>query len=407
MTKKLVSVGLGLCVAAGSAVAQQTLYSEVTDTHLPNGLAGPCMDSASGDADGDGDLDLALAMEFQPNVLLLNDGAGVFTNASSQLPRAAHDSEDIAFADFDADGDLDLAIVSEDDEIDELYLNDGRGRFTDASDRLRRAPANTSNALAVLDLNNDGAPDLLTGNIGTDLALVNDGRANFTDDTARRWPQTGDSRTQDLELVDVDNDDDLDVVVANEGQDQLFLNDGEGRLIDATDGQLPRRDDESREIKAADVDNDGDMDLIVANVQFVFRRSRQDYLLLNDGSGSFTDAEPARLPDDDRDNFTIQVVDLDLDGDIDILAPSTVFDAAGAGDYRVLLNDGAGYFSVAAPGSVLPATANGNGFDIEVADFNRDGRDDLFFCNRSSSSSNPRTAAASGGLQRLLFRNPP
>ena len=406
MTKRLLSVGLGLCVAAGSARAQ-ALYTEVTDTHLPGGLAGPCMDSASADADGDGDLDLALAMEFQPNILLLNDGAGVFTNASSQLPRTAHDSEDIAFADFDADGDLDLVLVSEDDEIDELYLNDGRGRFTDASDRLRHAPANTSNALAVLDLNNDGAPDVLTGDIGTDLALINDGRANFTDDTARRWPQAGASRTQDLELVDVDNDDDLDVVVANEGQNHLFLNDGEGRLIDATNGRLPSRDDESREIKAADVDNDGDADLIVANVQFVFPWSRQDYLLLNDGSGVFADARPRQLPDDDRDNFTIQVVDLDLDGDIDILAPSTVFGTAAAGDYRVLLNDGAGYFSVAAPGSVLPAAANGNGFDIEVADFNRDGRDDLFFCNRDSSSVNPRAAAASGGLQRLLFRTAP
>lgn len=114
------------CIAT-AAGAQGPLYRDVTATHLPAGLAGPCMNAAAGDADGDGDLDLALAMEFQPNILLLNDGAGVFANGSDRLPRSRHDSEDVAFADFDADGDLDLVLVSEDDRKDELYLNDAAG----------------------------------------------------------------------------------------------------------------------------------------------------------------------------------------------------------------------------------------------------------------------------------------
>ena len=80
--------GLGL---GSNALAQQTLYIEVTDTHLPSGIAGRCMDAAAGDADGDGDLDLALAMEFEPNILLLNDGAGKFMDSSGRLPRAVHD----------------------------------------------------------------------------------------------------------------------------------------------------------------------------------------------------------------------------------------------------------------------------------------------------------------------------
>ena len=161
-----------LAVFAAAQAAAQPLYTEVSGTHLPPGIAGRCMNAVAGDADGDGDLDLALAMEFQPNVLLRNDGRGRFSNVSDQLPRAEHDSEDIAFADFDRDGDLDLVLVSEDDRKDELYLNDGRGRFVDASDRL--VPDDVSNALVVVDLNEDGAPDVLTGNIGTDRALVND-----------------------------------------------------------------------------------------------------------------------------------------------------------------------------------------------------------------------------------------
>jgi hypothetical protein len=393
-------VSAAVFVFAGSPAAGQ-LFTEVTTTHLPAGIAGRCMDAAAGDADGDGDLDLALAMEYEPNVLLLND-RGRFSNASARLPRASHDSEDVAFADFDRDGDLDLVLVSEDDRKDELYLNDlrandGTGRFIDASDRL--VPDDVSNALVVLDLNRDGAPDVLTGNIGIDRALINDGTGRFRDETETRWPQSGaESRTQDLEAFDADGDGDLDVAVANEGQNQLYRND-DGILVDVTAERLPLENDESREVRAADFDGDGDLDLVVANVQFVFDEPARDALWLNDGTGKFS-AAPADWQPTARDasNFTIQALDLDGDADVDILAPNTVFERA-AGDYRVLLNDGGARFALAPSNAVLPSGTDGNGFDIEVADFDGDGRTDLFLCNRASEDD----AEGSGGVQRLLL----
>ncbi len=507
-----------------AAYAQPPLYRDATITHVPRDLAGPCMDAAAGDADGDGDLDLVLAMEFQPNILLLNDGHGVFSDGSDRLPRTMHDSEDVAFADFDGDGDLDLVLVSEDDEKDELYSNDGNGHYSDVSTRL--GTEEVSNALAVLDLDGDGAPDLLIGSVGIKRVLMNDGHGLFRDETQSRWPQTDESRTQDLELADVDGDGDLDVLVANEGQNQLYLND-HGRLVDATAARLPARNDESREIRAADVDRDGDLDLLVANVSFGMQESAQDYLLLNDGGGRFTTAEHDRYPEDARSNFTVQAVDLDHDGDLDVILPATTFprrdarvmvlytDAAGraavasvqnvdlrdvdgdgaadlvatdgdreivfraerqrfvlsgagaattstfddvdidgdgkidiaaanlalgelqtgsqqgvlgdlqvadvdrdgdidvivsgatalepAGDYLVLLNDGAGRFAPAPPGAILPAESTGNGFDVEVADFDGDGVADLFLCNRAGIPSPAAAAARSGGVQRLLL----
>jgi hypothetical protein len=398
MHRTMLVVAAVAVVSFSEGAGAQASYTDVTATNLPAGIAGRCMDAAAGDVDGDGDLDLALAMEFEPKVLLLNDGGGRFRNGSAQLPRAVHDSEDVSFADFDGDGDLDLVLVSEDDRKDELYLNDGSGRFSDVSERL--TPDDVSNALVVFDLNGDGAPDVLTGNIGLDRALVNDGSGRFRDETATRWPQgPGESRTQDLEAFDADGDGDLDVAVANEGQDQLYRNDG-GTLVDVTAMQFPRDGDESRELRAADFDGDGDLDLVAANVRFVLDEPPRDKLLLNDGRGVFSASPADWLPAaGDDGNFTIQAADLDGDGDVDIVAPNTVFEQA-AGDYRVLLNDGRARFSTAAAGTVLPSTAGGNGFDVEVADFDGDGRDDLFLCNRASTGD----AAASGGMQRLLLR---
>jgi len=381
-------------LAMGATVEAQSLFSEQTEARLPV-IAGRCMDAAAGDADGDGDLDLVLAMEFEPNVLLLNDGEGRFSDVSDRLPRAVHDSEDVAFADFDLDGDLDLVLVSEDDRTDELYLNDGSGRFVDASDRL---PAgDVSNAHAVLDLDGVGGPDILVGNIGVDRVLLNDGSGNFRDATAERWPQSGESRTQDIELADIDGDGDLDVVLGNEGQNEIFVNEA-GRLVDQTALRLPARDDETREIRAADVDGDGDPDLIVANVSFLMDVVPRDYLLLNDGTGRFSPAPDSDLPEDARSNFTVQLVDLDRDGDVDVLAPATEFGASGAGDLLVMLNDGRGRFVVAPPGTVLPGELSGNGFDIEVGDFDGDGLDELVLCNRASGADPER----SGGVLRLL-----
>lgn len=389
----------GLISACGPDT-QEIRFVDVTDSHLSADLPLECMDVAAGDVDGDGDLDLAIIVEGGgSHALALNDGSGSFTLASPGFPSSEADGEDAEFADFDRDGDLDIVIVSENRLVNEMYLNDGAGRFTNVSDRLPLQ--GWSNALAVMDLNGDGALDLLIGNYGTEGLMINDGNGYFLDGTDRYWPDTPDDRTQDIELVDVDGDGDLDVAVANEGQNRLYLNEG-GRLVDATEGRLPIREDESREYKAADVDSDGDMDLILVNIKLEFIDedwSRRDYVLMNDGSGVFT---IEWLPDWDRDHMSVAAMDLDVDGDPDIIIPGAPL-LPDNSDYRVLMNNGSGSFTGAEPGTFLPLSVNDNGwgFDIQIGDFNQDGRDDLFLCNRSV----PRTDPVEGGRHNLLFQS--
>jgi len=71
-------------------------YTNVTKTHLPyNDLQLLSMDAAIADLDGDGDPDIIIANEHRPNILLVNNGKGMYTNESTRIPQVAHDSEDI------------------------------------------------------------------------------------------------------------------------------------------------------------------------------------------------------------------------------------------------------------------------------------------------------------------------
>ncbi|MBO3697289.1 VCBS repeat-containing protein [Roseivirga sp. E12] len=70
------------------------------------------MDAGVADLDQDGDMDIIIANEHRPNILLINDGNGKFTNESKRIPQVNHDSEDIGIADFDLEGDPDTIIVS-------------------------------------------------------------------------------------------------------------------------------------------------------------------------------------------------------------------------------------------------------------------------------------------------------
>lgn len=374
--------------AADRSDSRAPLYRDATRSHLPAGdLEGLSMDAGIADLDGDGDPDVLIANEHRPNILLVNDGRGRFSNGSDRIPQAAHDSEDVGFGDFDGDGDLDAVVVSEDDRRNELYLNEGDGTFRDASGRL--PVTGTSNAVAVADLTGDGAPDVLIGNNGQNVFLENDGEGGFTDATGERLPVILDV-TQDLELGDVDGDGDRDLLVGNEDDNRLLINDGTGRFEDPSDERIPYRQgrEETREADFGDVDGDGDPDVLFANVRaFVEDADPSNRLLINDGTGHYTDETGARLPEDDDRSFDGDFLDVDRDGDLDVVTSNTDFDLEAERiaplPYRVYLNDGEGRFRLATE-EVIPEGVTGMGFDVEAADLDGDGLVDLYLAGRGT-----------------------
>jgi hypothetical protein len=355
-------------------------FDDVTASHVTGAQSSLSMDAAIIDVDGDGDLDLIIASEHAPNVLLINDGTGRFSNQSDRIPQVAHDSEDIGIADFDRDGDVDILVVSEDDRVHELYFHDRDGRFTDEGARV--PVQSVTNGVAVADIDGDGAPDIVLANNGQELILINDGSGGFNDDTASRLPVARDV-TQDVALGDLDGDGDLDMVLANEGDNRLLINDGSGRFEDAERARLPLRDspEETRDVELGDVDGDGDLDLFFGNVRFfVDGAALENRLLINDGAGRFTDQTADRLPQHPDSTVDGDFVDVDDDGDLDLVTGNT--DGLNrVAPFRVLVNDGTGRFRDDTA-AFFPDSAVGRCFDVQAADFDGDGRVDFFFANR-------------------------
>jgi VCBS repeat protein len=362
------------------------LFKDVSVTHLPiEDLSKLSMDAASADFDMDGDLDILIANEHKPNIYLVNDGTGHFINMSvEKIPQVNHDSEDIGIADFDRDGDLDIIVVSEDDKTNELYLNNGDGSFADASERL--PVTGTSNAVLILDVNVDGHLDIIIGNNGQNRILINDGNAQFIDETYQRLEAMNDV-TQSLVAGDINSNGFIDLVFANEGNNRILINNGRGVFVDESATRMEYRKalEESREVDLGDIDGDGDLDIFFGNVAaFVENADNQNRLLINDGSGHFTDVTESRLPKDNDRSFGGVFHDIDSDGDLDIITGNVNGGQfGGSTPFRVYLNDGKGKF-IAGTKEVLPTSATGRGFDMEFADFNNDGTPDIYLSNRGT-----------------------
>jgi hypothetical protein len=196
-------------------------------------------DVAFGDVDGDGDQDAFVGTSRTNGTpgldhLAINDGSGRLVATSILSSRVSVSDAD--FGDVDGDGDLDLVIARSVDahmpgQIAaplQLLRNDGSGSFTRDS-AFESAPWNNrlgANEIEFGDIDQDGDLDLVvaradpfglaTGSLGAEnLVLVNNGSGRFADESARRLSPRFKDNTYGLALVDIDGDQDLDIVCAN------------------------------------------------------------------------------------------------------------------------------------------------------------------------------------------------
>ncbi|MBK9637105.1 MAG: VCBS repeat-containing protein [Bacteroidetes bacterium] len=258
----------------------------------------------------------------------------------------------------------------------------------------------------VADLNNDGRDDLIVARKQpfsspsqpgkSTLLLMNVGGI-MTDQTLLYAPQLIDSISfaRDIFVGDFDGDNWKDVVIANTflQQPQYFRNKGNdslGNWLGLVDESLLRfpvlTEDPVRfcALWGGDVTGDGHMDLYFVNYrQNSSGGAAQDYLLINNGTGYFTNQSAARLGTLRNSAFgtAVQLVDIDNDGDRDIIKNSTLYNVApwNARGVIVLFNNGTGTFT-----KWINLVPTGSPYMFDIADFNSDGKKDFYVVDDGS-----------------------
>ncbi len=369
-------------------------FSNNTFRGLPHDVAESSAADA-GDIDGDGDIDIVIGNMATGGVSVwINDSAGnFFEQGETRVPDINCGAAELRLLDLNKDGDLDIMVACNYDwgggtigavaaktnagGLRQL-VNDGKGYFTDVSkDNL---PYSYNNyrfyGLDLGDIDGDKDMDLVVGGYFYDPTEIlihggdpfnNGGAYYFVKSNYLDVPQDYKYRTCFV-LADLNNDKHPDLYLGkSSAQNVLYHNQGSGVMKDVSTSHLPSVSDNTTRVLAADVDKDGDVDLFVINDgENRLQISELDYKLADVTSSHL----PGGMSANSRDGA---LVDLDGDGLLDLVT------ASWGSRNQLLLGEGDAHFknlTASMPRDDDPTRR------VIVADFDGDGRPDLFFASR-------------------------
>ena len=309
------------------------------------------------DIDYDGDNDIVLGTTWQTqSQLLLNDGAGVFTNVTAEnLPQGPASVGDLELGDVDGDGDLDIALSN--------WGNPGPGLSVAQS---------------------EGGVTLLWRQMGEPAMFGDEGTGMFEDVTLGQMPNTKVRWSWELEFVDVDNDWDLDLVVSAFAGDLfsvlLFTNEG-GNFSAPVAGNVPQGKF-GLDVEPMDLDGDSFMDLLSVHDGM----SGRNRILLNDKTGKYTDK--TNVAWDQLDNpasydFTSAFYDYNSDGNVDFVL-GAIQTAQDKYPDRLIYKMGTKFKSNKA--ALMETTPSAGTYSVVLADFDKDRRLDLAMAQKENAT---------------------
>ncbi|MEQ1727058.1 MAG: CRTAC1 family protein [Vicinamibacterales bacterium] len=260
---------------------------------------GAAVAAADFDNDGFDDLFVTDSAEGTTSRLYHNNGNLTFTDVTARAGvgggnDASSIVADALWLDYDADGWQDLLVARFGTPL--LYHNEKNGRFKDVSAQTGLTKFGNTIAVVAFDYDNDGRLDLMFGNyfrpqnlldvngiardphvLPNDLDnAVNGGGVTLWHGLAGgRWEEVTEKAgfgkhtgwTLDIGHGDFDNDGLQDVYLACDyGTDRIFFNNGDGTFRDTTEKALGFDTRKGMNADVGDYDNDGWLDIYVTNI---------------------------------------------------------------------------------------------------------------------------------------------
>ena len=335
------------------------------------------------DVDGDGDMDTVFGNTDQTASTYYKDGSGKFIeapNLSDPVGTAYEPEPPVTTAAGTLTSDGTAGMVTN----GEVFSYDEDAGWVKVDDLLEFDTMATKD-VEMADVNGDGLDDIVvvTENGTPNVVYINDGTGRFPDPPTKIGSQKGalSKEAEDVEVVDVNGDGVMDIVVANsDGPSQIFYGDSAspGDYSGVAGTPIPGTEDEdASSIDLGDLDGDGDVDIVLGVV------GGPNKAYINNGDGTFTEVPLG--PSNDK-SATQDVEMVDVDGD-DI--PDVVI-ANSDGPDRVILTSTFGGSplgpdELATAGVVLGSEVL-NSRDIEVEDLNGDGIADFVIATSDGSN---------------------
>lgn len=293
-----------LAVWTDLAVHRSALFEDPPDVV---GSADTLTDIEIADVDGDGDLDL-LTSDFTTELVAWRENTAGDGSAWMIHPvRAAFVAHSVTSGDLNGDGFLD--IVGAGDASIRWWLSDGSDGWVENTIPTTQL---LPRALAVADLDRDGDLDVVSAaNNGAIDWYANNGLGGSWIEgyvgSASVWD------ADSMALGDIDQDGDIDVIVADYDEVYWFPNQLDTHSNFGVEVSVATSLVNPRSIAVGDVDNDGDLDLVG------LEEGADHVIWWENTAGDGSTWGPARaIAVGVSDPRSVQLADLDLDGDLDV-----------------------------------------------------------------------------------------
>lgn len=319
-------------------------------------------DVTFGDLDGDQILDL-IAVNYEDTHLTIMHGNGDGTFGEAESPPVPNHCTSATICDLNDDNRMDLAFSSGHyhDEVHQvpILLANGDGTFQQS---FTGTPYESSQVIAG-DFNSDNQPDLV---IQSNVLSLLPGKSDGSFMAAETLDIVSWSGPIAVALADLDGNQNLDLVVANNFDNNawIFLGNGDGTFQSEHQywmGSNPVA------LDLADFNGDGNQDMAMAGWSHSAVRG---YVTVRLGNGNGHFQQPSHYLDVNR-TYSLASGDLDGDGDLDLAVSCRFPDLYDR--ISILVGQGDGTFSVGSSYILLPDTPE----DLALGDIDGDGHPDL------------------------------